>query len=134
MGQYEIFKLKGNVTVYKDLNIEFVTKKGFVTRTQCKNAIKPYSSRAYCLFYARIRYDFVCDGDRACRATVKFQDRLQTLIDCAQKQTARQLETKRRCIHPGSDSRRPFVAHLPIHYHLQLLSHPRLKLISTTES
>ena len=29
-----------------------LVKKGFVTRTQCKNAIKPYISRAYCLFYA----------------------------------------------------------------------------------
>ena len=33
-------QVKVNVAVYKDLNIEFVT---FVTRTQCKNAIKPYS-------------------------------------------------------------------------------------------
>ena len=69
--------LKGNVAVCKDLNIEFVTKKVFVTRTQCN---KTYSSRAYCLFYACVGYDFVCDGDRACRATVEFQDRLQTLI------------------------------------------------------
>ena len=46
---------KTNVAVYKDLNIEFVTKKVFVTRTQCKNAIKPYISRAYCLFYACVR-------------------------------------------------------------------------------
>ena len=51
----------------------------------------------------------------------------------ARQHLPRQLETKRPCIHPGSDSRRPFVAHLLIHYHLQLLSHPRLKLISTTE-
>ena len=81
-----MFIIKGNVAVYKDLNIEFVTKKVFVTRTQCKNAIKPYSSRAYCLFYARVGYDFVCDGVRACRATVEFQDRRQTLIDCAHEQ------------------------------------------------
>ena len=33
--------IKVNVAVYKDLNIEFVTKNVFVTRTQCKNAIKP---------------------------------------------------------------------------------------------
>ena len=81
-----MFIIKGNVAVYKDLNIEFVTKKVFVTRTQCKNAIKPYSSRAYCLFYARVGYDFVCDGVRACRATVEFQDQRQTLIDCAHEQ------------------------------------------------
>ena len=36
--------------------------------------------------HARVGYDFVCDGDRACRATVEFQDRLQTLIDCAHEQ------------------------------------------------
>ena len=43
----------------------------------------PYSSRAYC---ARVGYDFVYDGDRACRATVEFQDRLQTVMDCAHEQ------------------------------------------------
>ena len=63
--------IKVNVAVYKDLIIEFVTKKVFVTRTQCKNAIKPYSSRAYYLFYACVGNDFVCDGDRACRATCR---------------------------------------------------------------
>ena len=26
-------------------------------RTQCKNVIKPYSSRAYCLFYACVGND-----------------------------------------------------------------------------
>ena len=61
--------IKVNVAVYKDLNIEFVTKKVFATRMQCKNVIKPYSSRAYCLFYACVRNDFVCDGNRTCRAT-----------------------------------------------------------------
>ena len=35
------------MSLYKDLNIEFVTKKRFVTRMQCKNAIKRYSSLAY---------------------------------------------------------------------------------------
>ena len=60
-----------NVGVYKDLNIECYKKKNFVTRTQCKNTLKPYSSRAYCLFYACIRNDFVCDGNRACRATCR---------------------------------------------------------------
>ena len=42
---------------------------------------------------------------------VEFQDRLQTLIDRAHEQDSnfyiRPLETKRQCIHPGSDSRRP---------------------------
>ena len=47
---YTSFKL--NVAVYKNLHLEFLTKKGLVTRTQCENAIMPYSSRAYCLFYA----------------------------------------------------------------------------------
>ena len=87
MYMYQIpsgtFNIKGNVAAYKDLNIEFVTKKVFVTRTQCKNTIKPYRSRAYC---SCVGYDFVCDGDRACKATVEFQDRLQTLIDCAHEQ------------------------------------------------
>ena len=64
---------------------------------------------------------------------VEFRDRLQTLIDCAHEQDG-PLETKQRCIHLGSNSRRPFDAHLRIHYHLQLLSHPRLQLISTTEN
>ena len=61
-------------------------KNVFVTRTQCKNAIKPYGSRAYCLFYSCVGYDFVCDGDRVCRATVEFQDRLEMLINCAHEQ------------------------------------------------
>ena len=66
-----IVTFKVNVAVYKDLNIEFVTSKVFVTRLQCKNAIKPYISRAYCLFYAYVRNDFVSDGNRACRATCR---------------------------------------------------------------
>ena len=51
----------------------------------------------------------------------------------ARRQLPRPLETKQRCIHLGSDSRRPFDAHLRINYHLQLLSHHRLQLISTTK-
>ena len=52
----------------------------------------------------------------------------------ARRQLPRPLETKQRCIHLGSDSRRPFDAHLRTHYHLQLLTRPRLQLISTIES
>ena len=101
---------------------------------QCKNAIKPYSSRAY---YACVRNDFVCDGNRACRATCRvpgLTTNANRLCARARRQLPRPLETKQLCIHLGSDSRRPFDAHLRIHYHLQLLSHPRLQLISTTES
>ena len=49
----------------KDLNTEFITKNGFITRTQCKIAIRSYSSRVYCLFNACNGIDFVCDGGRA---------------------------------------------------------------------
>ena len=69
----KLINIKGNFAVYKDLhvNIEFVTKKFFFTRTKNKNAVKPYSSRAYCLFYACSGNDFVWDGDRAtCRVRV----------------------------------------------------------------
>ena len=69
---------------------------------------------------------------------VEFQDRLQTLIDRAREQDGnlhdRWKQNGDACIHPGSDSGKPFDAHLRIHYHLQLLSHPRLQLISTTEN
>ena len=37
-GKKVIF-LKVNVTIYKDLNLEFVPKKSLVTRTQCENAV-----------------------------------------------------------------------------------------------
>ena len=71
---------KTNVVVYKDLNIEFVIKFFFVTRTQCKNAIKPYISRAHCLFYACVRNDLY---PTAIELHEEFRDRLQTLIYCA---------------------------------------------------
>ena len=61
---------------------------------------------------------------------VEFRDRLQTLIDCAHGQNGKFHDRWRQ----NSDSRRPFDAHLRIHYHLQLLSHPRLQLISMTKS
>ena len=83
----KLINIKGNFAVYKDLhvNIEFVTKKYFFTRMKNKNAVKPYSSRAYCLFYACSGNDFVWDGDRAtCTCTVR--DRLQTLINRAHEQ------------------------------------------------
>ena len=124
-----------NVAVYKDLNLEFVTKKCFVTRTQCKNTIKSYISHAYCLFYACIRNDFVSDGNRACRATCRVPGsttNANRLCARASRQLPRPLDTKQRCIHLGSDSRRPFDAHLRIHYHLQLLTRPRLQLISAS--
>ena len=55
-------------------------------RTQCKNAIKPYSSRAYCLFYACVRNDLYAMAIEHVELHVEFLDRLQTLIDCAQEQ------------------------------------------------
>ena len=65
---------------------------------------------------------------------LQFRDRLHMLIDRAHEQLPRPLETKWRCIHLGSASRRPFDTHLHIHHPLQLLIHPRLELISTTKS
>ena len=87
-----------------------------VTRTQCKNAIKLYSSRAYCLFYACVRNDFVCDGDRACRATYRVPGsttNANRLCARARRQLSRPLETKQRCIHLSSDAFTSAAMHSP---------------------
>ena len=68
---------------------------------------------------------------------VEFRDRLQTLIDCAHEQDGNFHDRWRQnsdAFTSAAIQGGPFYVHLRIHYHLQLLSHPRLQLISTTKS
>ena len=53
-------------------------------RTQCKNVIKLYSSRAYCYFTC-VRNAMAIERVEL-HVHVEFRDRLQTLIDCAHEQ------------------------------------------------
>ena len=103
--------LKWNVAIMKDLNTEFVTKNGFIMRTQCKIAIRLYSSPHAT---GMILYAVAVELYRVSGSTTN----ANRLCARARQKLLRPLETKRQYIHLSSDSRRPFNADLHIHYHL----------------
>ena len=121
--------------IYKDLNLEFLTKKDFVTRMQCKNAIIAHVRFAYFTHTGRFSRH-VCDGVGFPGSTTC----TKANRSCARPrwQLPRLLERSLRNCDPFTSASK-FKKALPCAsthtlYNLQLLTHPMLQLISKTES